>query len=225
MAKNEIKLGENVNSITIDVATADISIYPDNIEVPIVRTTGEIDVSERYNEAVIKECQSRNNGVSISVGNGITMFSSGRSSITINNCKIISGNVDNITSFSFGEASNVELIVLKKSQIQTFRVDTSAGGLTIEDLVFSRLVVKTMSGDITLNDIDLLFGKLETMSGDIDAKILESIMNYRTYLKSISGKTIQNSIETISPTLLSEKHELEVSSMSGDVNILFKGRR
>ncbi len=63
------------------------------------------------------------------------------------------------------------------------------------------------------------------MSGNIDAEILESIINYKTYLKSMSGKTIQNSIETTLPTLLSEKHELEASSMSGDVKILFKGKK
>lgn len=197
MAKNEIKLSENVNSITIDVVRADISIYPANVEVPIVRTTGEIDVKERYSEAIIKENQSKNT-------NGVTMFSSGSfqisnrfGGINIVDGKIISGNIENVTIVNPDEESNVELIVPKKPQIQTFSVDTMSGNLTIEELIFSRLVAKTMNGNITLNDIDILFGKLKTMSGDIEAKILESIMNYRTYL----------------------------NSMSGDVNILFKGKR
>lgn len=221
MAINEIKLSESVNSVIIDATTADILIYPDNVEAPIVRTTGEIDIKERDSEAVIKEKQSIINGESgIIVGGNVT-----NTCITINNSQIISGNIFNGTTVNLGEKSNIELIVPKKPQIETFRVDAKSGNLTIEELIFSKLVVKTISGNITLNDIDLLFAKLKTISGDIDAKILESIINYRTYLKSISGKTIQDSVETVSPTLLSEKHELVANSISGDVNILFKGKR
>ena len=35
----------------------------------------------------------------------------------------------------------------------------------------------------------------------------------------------KNTIETISPILLDEKHELEATSLNGDINVLFKGRR
>jgi len=223
VAINEIKLSENVNSVTIDATTADILIYPDNVESPIVRTTGEIDVRERDSEAVIKEKQSIINGCFINGGNsGVIIFGG---NITINDSQIISGNIFNGTTVNLGEKSNIELIVPKKPQIEAFSVDAKSGNLTIEELIFSRLVAKTISGNITLNDIDLLFAKLKTISGDIDAKILESIINYKTYLKSISGKTIQDSVETVSPTLLSEKHELEADSISGDVNVLFKGKR
>lgn len=218
VAINEIKLSESVNSVIIDATTADILIFPDNVEAPIVRTTGEIDIKERDSEAVIKEKQSIINGESCII-NGDNSF------ITINNSQIISGNIFNGTTVNLGEKSNIELIVPKKTQIETFMVDAKSGNLTIEELIFARLVVQTISGNITLNDIDLLFAKLKTISGDIDAKILESIINYRTYLKSISGKTIQDSVETVSPTLLSEKHELVANSISGDINILFKGKR
>ena len=89
----------------------------------------------------------------------------------------------------------------------------------------TRLIVKSMSGDITLSDINAFFTKLKTMSGDIDVEILESIINYRTMLKSMSGDTIQNSIEVMQPTMLNKKYQFEAETMSGDINILFKGKR
>lgn len=173
MLKNEIKLGKDINSIAIDVTTTNISIYSDNVKFPIVRTTGEINIKERYNEAIIEDNKSRNTmnayNVSINDGNGITIVSSGNSRVQIGgissdiiiiNGKVFPKNENNFTTFKFDESSGVELIVPKKPQIQTFNIDTKSGNLTIKDLIFSKLVAKTMSGNITLNDIDVLFGKL-----------------------------------------------------------------
>lgn len=239
MVKNEIKLEKNVNSVTIDVASADITILPDDTTFPIIRSSGEINIRERENKVIIKEKQMENtmnsNNIFISGCKGITIVSSGSSrvqigritgdNVIVNNGIVFSMSKNNDSIFSFGESSSVELIVPKKTQIKTFNIDTISGNLTIKDLILSKLVAKTKSGNITLNDIDVLFGKLKTMSGNIDAKILESIINYKIYLKSISGNTIQNSIETTLPTLLSEKHELEARTMSGNVKILFKGKK
>ena len=218
MGKNEFKLAKNITSVAVELNVSDISIYPDNVSVPIVRTAGKIDVTERYNEAVIKEMQPKVTG------------SFNHSSIFINNCVIYdcsftSGSSRNIFYGHSGEEASVELIVPKKSQIQEFRVDLKSGNLTISDLLFFKLVAKTMNGSINLHDIDLLFGRLKTMNGNIDVRILESIINYRTYLKTLNGDMHKNTIETISPILLDEKHELEATSLNGDINVLFKGRR
>lgn len=225
MAKSEIKLDKNIDSIDIDVTAADISIYSDNIKTPVIRTMGQIEVKERYGKVIIEEKDLNINNVSICQNGNGTIISNMNSWVIIINGTMFFGNKNNVISSNFGESSNVELIVPKRPQIETFKINTKSGNLSIEDLIFSSLIAKTMSGDITLNDIDMLFGNLTTMSGDIDVKILESIINYRTYLKSMSGKINQYSQETISPKLLREKHELEASSMSGDIKVLFKGKR
>ena len=228
MALKEIKLSENVDSVTIDVAVADILISSDNVNIPMVRTLGEFDVNERYNEAIVKEKVPKN---TVNM-NGITMVSHGNSiqigslqGMTIINGQVASGMKNSIINVGNAVSSSVELIVPKATKIETLSIETQAGDIRIEDLILSKLIIQTMSGAITLNDVDILFSKLKTMSGDIDAKILESIMNYRTYLKTMSGRTSQESIERFSPEMLREKRELNASTMSGDVQVIFKGKR
>lgn len=209
MSKNEIKLTENINEINIDVIGSDISIYEDKkTQLPIVRTIG--DISVHGNKVIIKENSNNTNSINFSNGNTTIILGS---NITFN------GNTFN------SESSSIEIIIPQNSKIQDIEIKTKSGDIKGKNLFFQKLVAKTMSGDITLKDIDILFTSLKTMSGDIKVEILESIINYETYLKSMSGDTIQNSIEKNTPTLLKEKYELEASSMSGDIEILFKGKR
>lgn len=233
MTERDIKLDKNVNSISIKVASTDILTYPDNVESPIIKTEGkgEIDIKTRHNEAIITEKKSsdsisiKNNRVSIGKDNNFSFCNRRVNVIIVDGEVIVNRNVGNVETYISSESSNIELIVPKKSQIQNFKIETMSGDVTIEDLILQELIVKTMSGDITLNDIDLLFAKLKTMSGDVAVKILESIMNYRTYLNSMSGTVLQESIEKASSIMLSEKHKLEATTMSGDIKVLFKGKK
>lgn len=71
MAKSEIKLDKNIDSIDIDVTAVDISIYSDNIKTPVIRTMGQIEVKERYGKVIIEEKDLNINNVSICQnGNG-----------------------------------------------------------------------------------------------------------------------------------------------------------
>lgn len=219
MEKKEVQLNEGINNIKFDVKAADIMIYSDNVKEPLVRYTGEFDIRDKNNEAIITERRG-NNSINIIQPRGNNTI---RINGNINGSIIISSGSDSSVIIN-DSASEVELIVPKKLESLSFSIDSKSGDLTIENLMLAKLIAKTISGNIELNDINMLFGKLETISGKINAKILESILNYKLFLKSLSGNTIQDSVESISPKMLSKKYQLEASSISGDIKILFKGK-
>ena len=92
-------------------------------------------------------------------------------------------------------------------------------------MILSKLMIKTLSGDMYLNDIDSLYSHLDSKSGDIDINIINSILNYEVLLKTLSGEAVQKSIETSSPIILDTKNSLEAKTLSGDIKVLFKGKK
>lgn len=233
----EIKLqGNIIRSINFELVSADTKIYTDSVLAPIIRYTGEFDVKETNLGTVIREV-SKNNGINITsfangskrnqtiIQNGSNISIINGSGVTIVNGQVISGNVNGIINIGNGEMNSVELIVPKSMEELELSINSKSGDLTIEDLIMAKLIAKTISGDITLKDIDSVFTKINTVSGDISAKILESMLNYKTYLKTVSGDRVQESIETVSPTMISQKHQFEAEAVSGDIEIIFKGKR
>lgn len=114
-------------------------------------------------------------------------------------------------------------INIKNINASTLNSDTTSGDINISDIKASKLSLDTTSGDIKLDIIDVLASRINSVSGDIRAEILESILNYNVSLSSVSGDTKQDSIERQTPIILSEKRNLDIDAVSGDIKVLFKG--
>lgn len=234
MAKKDIKLDEGIRNISFDVTASDISVYSERVDVPVVRYSDNFEVQTNGRETIIKEKgNGRNSNVivhgrgncSITIGNNV--ISSGTIIASNSGVVIINGQVygKNDGNSLNGEYSSVELVLPKYKDDYSINVQSKSGDLDIEDTILAKLIANTISGDITLKDIDTMFMKLKTVSGDIKATILESIINYRMALKTVSGYTSQDNFERVSPTILQIKHEIEAETVSGDISLTFKGKR
>lgn len=116
-------------------------------------------------------------------------------------------------------------IALKNIDVASSKLETKSGDLKVDNLKTNRLIIETMSGDIELDNIDAIAAKLKTVSGDVRTYLLESILNYKIHLSTVSGYTEQQSLETETAKILSDKRELDVTTVSGDIKVLFKGRK
>lgn len=236
--ENEISLEESIEQINVNTITSDVDIYSDNVRQPIVRYTGDFDIESNYSKATIIEKQNLEaQNIQINTGffgkiktsifgtkvtmNGGSVKVRGNT-IIVNNGSGVSINNGIVTSSTPGK---LEIVIPQRKDDLSFNIEVTNGDISIQDLILKKLYIKTTVGDITLREMDALITKLQTVSGDVDAEILESIINYQTFLKTINGSTIQRSDERISPVILSEKHELNANSVNGDIKILFKGKR
>ena len=103
--------------------------------------------------------------------------------------------------------------------------ETMSGDLMMDNLNSTNVRAKTMSGDIILKSFDAISSNIESMSGNIDVEISESMLNYKTSLKTISGDAKQSTVESDVPNILADKHKINVKTVSGDVKVLFKGKQ
>lgn len=240
MAKKEQKLNNYISGVNINTISSSIHVYSDKVKEPIVRYTGSFEIDEktkntRDKSSEVSICEKKDastrrnnasqtvvvngNGVSINIGSNISIINC--NGLQIGNGKIITNGGEIVKS----ERSSLELIVPKEISDLSFNIDSKSGSVTVEDLLLKKLYVKTLSGSITLRDLDALFARLETLSGNIDMTIIESILNYRALLKSLSGRTIQESVEKTVPEMLETKRQLEANSLSGNVKLIFKGKQ
>ena len=84
----------------------------------------------------------------------------------------------------------------------------------------------TTIGDVSIEGISPENINVDTSSGDVEIGILESIMNYETNLSSSSGNVISYSLEKTPPQILfNKKHMVDVETITGDIKVLFKGRK
>ena len=230
MERKEYRFNENTNDFRIDANVYDISVHSDNVESPILLYTGDVDVENEWHVmhdgmyAKISERQKMNiqsknfigniKGFNNVVINGNSVFvTSGR--VVINGIVVSDDNV-----------GNMELIIPeKKMETVSLEAKNISGDVRVKNLMLQRMIIESVSGDITLDDITSLYLKLKTISGDIDASIAESILNYYAKLSSISGKTTQCSVETKQPQIVYDKSTFEAETISGDIKVLFKGKK
>lgn len=236
----------DADSINVEIETIDSSdsinlinselIYSDNVR-----------VEQRDNELRIKEQNDnfskhsrRNCNTIIQSGNGFIRIQnySNRNSVIINGVNIYSSN-----SLNNSQSNRVKLVLTRKSDYRIMiknksgkveikdlkanmlNVKTMSGDLDVDNLKTDSLIMETMSGDIELDNIDAIAAKLKTVSGDVRTYLLESILNYKIHLSTVSGYTEQQSLETETAKILSDKRELDVTTVSGDIKVLFKGRK
>ena len=231
MEKKVFEIKNDIDQFNIKVTVGDILVYSDNIKTPLLRYRGEFDIKEKWNEITVTE---KTNSINYSTNNfnirGSNIIrGSGNSIINVNgvtivNGQIISGNDSTIISIN-NEPSELELIIPEDKDDLELNINSTSGDINIKKLFLTKLIIEATSGDITLNDYNAIYTRIKNISGDVKASILESIINYKTSLNSTSGDTIQNTSETESPILLSDKHHLEIKTISGDINVLFKGKR
>lgn len=219
MKKQEYKLSSDINAINIDVCDCDISIHSDNIEQPTILASGKFDIYDKNGTTEIKQKKNNTSNSIIINGNNINY-----------NSNVIICNGVKLSNYCFSSSGNdsLELIIPKKVKNLEIFIDGMSSDISIDDIIFSRLRIKTMSGDIVCRDIDLLSGNFHSMSGDIFLELLESSDRFRTDLRSMSGDIDQIFVpgsENISINISNEKRNLEANTMSGDIKVLFKGKR
>lgn len=242
----DIKLSKDISKINLDLLSSDVNVYADDIRQPMVRYQGDFDVSYNNKTAIIKENGDKNSTIiKNNIFNNIVIVNG---NVTINGQKMVnnvSGQKDVeliLPRFSFSNTKipvhnekyndiTVQInsksgdIGIKNLKLKKLIIDTLSGDVNLENMILSELMIKTLSGDMYLNDIDSLYSHLDSKSGDIDINIINSILNYEILLKTLSGEAVQKSIETSSPIILDTKNSLEAKTLSGDIKVLFKGKK
>lgn len=227
------KITDEIGIINIDANNLDVEITTSNGTESLINTDNK-DVTIDQHGELLEVKQKNNNSNYVMNGRGNSFISqSGNNNTIINNNGFVFGdnailNGINITGYNStvfsGRSSKIKLS-LKKDKKYKIMIKTKSGDITINKIITDFLNIKTMSGDITLNDIDVLIAKLNTMSGDIRAEIIESIINYRTSLNTMSGHVRQATTEKIQPIFADEDKTLIADSMSGNIDVTFKGKR
>lgn len=224
MSKNDVILKDSIVDIKVDAKSSDIMLFSDEIEEPLIKCSGHFDIIEKDGKATIIENFENNIDAStkIMLNDGSIIQSNSDISITYKRGIAV---VDSFTLSKEPITKNfIEIIMPKKSKKLNLMLETTTGNITIEKLMLSKLIIKTLSGNVNLTDIDVLLANIKTESGDVNMEILESALNYKLFLKSI-GARVQDEISDIYPSLLNEKHELILDSLTGNVNVLFKGKK
>lgn len=211
-------------------------IYGDNVRVE--QRDNELHINELYDS--FSKHNGKNCNTIIQSGNGFIRIQnySNRNSVIINGVNIYSSN-----SLNNSQSNRVKLVLTRKSDYRimiknksgkveikdlkanTLNVKTMSGDLDVDNLKTDSLIMETMSGDIKLDNIDAITAKLKTISGDVRTYLLESILNYKTHLSTVSGYAEQESLETGNAEILSDKRKLDVTTVSGDIKVFFKGRK
>ena len=230
MSKKEIKLEEKTSNISFDVTAADIKVCAEDIKTPYVEYEGDIEVNNKHNSVLITE---KNENKGIYKNNNSTIIIGGNSCV-INNGFIGGGrviingvdysNINNNNSASY-EPSKVTVYYPAKFNDMNLNINAVSSDVEITDLMLLRTFIKTVSGDITLEDINSIYTYIKTVSGDIKASLLESIINYNVSMDTVSGDTSMKTEEKATPVLLDNKNIFESNTVSGDIKVLFKGKR
>lgn len=118
--------------------------------------------------------------------------------------------------------ANIVHILIPKNQYLSFYFNIRLGNISMDNLMINRLKIMLSEGNIDLNDIDLLYGNLVNHNGDMDIKLLESLINYETFLKAKTIKNQDNEIKR--PNVLLKRHYLKCNAENGKINLLFKGK-
>lgn len=221
------ELSKDINRYNISLNGSDVVIHPANVSSPIINCCENIEISKSFTNITIKERASKSNININYIGNGLNISFNNinvRGNASILNNMTVGGKSVNIGVTESTDKRPVEIILPKETSYSSFDIHQNSGSTTIEELTFQNLNIQTNSGNILLNDVDLLLGKIKTLSGKVDVKILESMLNYIVSYKTLSGRSTQVSEETEIPFLLKEKHKLDVETLSGNIDIVFKGK-
>lgn len=183
-------LSKNFKTYKFNFNGANIKIYKDNIEKPIVKDDGSFLIVENETTAKIEQLFIKNK-----VG------------------KIV-------------YEDNIELILPKSSNNEEIIFSSSRGNINLKDLILDRLIIHHGFGDIKLENIDSPLINIDLVRGNVIAEIKESILNYTTL---VNGNCEQSTIESMDtnnvPVFLDNKHNLNIDNPSGNIKILFKGKR
>lgn len=249
--QTKMNIDPSVSVINIDVDSTNVEIEAIDSDDSINLISSEliysdnVRVEQRDNELHIKEQNDnflkhnrRNCNTIIQSGNGTIKIQNNSNSIIINGINIFSSN-----SLNNSQNNGVKLVLTRKNDYRimiknksgevkikdliatTLNVKTMSGDIEVDNLKTNKLIIETMSGDIELDNIDAVTAKLKTISGDVRTYLLESILNYKIHLSTVSGYAEQESLETETAKILADKRELDVTTVSGDIKVLFKGRK
>jgi len=234
MKKIEIKLKNNINDLNLNVLRADVLIHSGEVTEPTALISDSFSISENDNKTIIEE-----NLVGKSKIRKFKVYEGKR----ISEKYIIKKGYDDSHIID----DLIEIIFPQNYSELNLNIDGTSSNITIENLVFNKLVIDNMNGDITLTDVNFLEGKIdtmdgdvvlkdvdfldskiETMSGDVHAEIRNYMDNFIKTFYTMSGDITFEDMDNSKNHVLDknvnkEKSKLEIETMSGDIKVLFKG--
>lgn len=224
--KKEYSFNKKIIKVNIDYGT--INIYRDNICLPFIRYSESYEVEEGKNKVKVFE----NKNVSTYSHDNITINSSNcvvisSGSLTIVNGQVYNSNAEEFSNKTTDDNKEIEIILPKASQDYEFDVSISSGNLSLDDVILNRLDASISSGNIDMNDVDIMQTRLKIMSGSTHIKIAEASDNYDAEIKVFSGIVNNRSVSSVynDSNNKSVKRLLKVSLMSGNLDLLFKGKK
>ncbi len=181
----------NINSIKIDLVSADLIISKENVsDVEIdYQGNGELVVSERNRTLTIKEEFKSWNLGSVSKGKLVVK---------------IPGNLTTLETKTISGDTSINAIVFEKLVAESI-----SGKIELEDLLADDLIAKSISGRIDLENTAFREGYLKNVSGRVNAKVGE-VWEELT-IETVSGRIALDLSEGITPNI-------SFTSVSGELD-------
>lgn len=214
--------------IKVKITSGTVNIYRENISLPVLRYSDLFGVEEKKDKIKVTENHNLNtcsqDGITINSSSNCVVISSG--SLTIVNGKIYSSPDVTILNNKVDTDDELEVALPLNSNDYEFDISMNSGNIYLNDVVLKSMDASIDSGDVTMDDVDIMDTRLKLMSGNIDLKIAESSDNYDTQIKVLSGTVNKSSVAGIynESNNMPVKRLLKVSLMSGNVDLLFKGK-
>lgn len=215
--------------IKVKITSGTVNIYRENISLPVLRYSDFFGVEEKKDKIKVTEnynlntCSQR--GITINSSSRSVVISSG--TLTIVNGKIYSSPDVTVLNNKVDTDDELEVALPLESKDYEFDISMSSGNIYLNDVVLKGMDASVDSGKVTMDDVDIMNTHLKLMSGGIDLKIAESSDNYDTQIKVLSGLVNKSSVAGVCSESNNRpvKRLLKVSLMSGNVDLLFKGKK
>lgn len=138
----------------------------------------------------------------------------------------LSGNI-NLTSDTFTRCQLMTTsgdVDVENVNVSSFDVSGTSGDVVLKDIEALIIEVMCTRGDIELQNTDALNTIIRNIGGNTRVELLDSLLNYKMFLQSIGGNVVKESIDESSPMIAEQKKVLNISSVGGDIKVLYKGK-
>lgn len=245
------ELTNKINNIQIVTNCCDILIKSSAVLVPVVKYTSNFLLSYENNKAIIEEkidnsseCIKENNEIvmqSLKKANTILL----NNNVVIVNGKIVKGAICPISNL---ERANdiLEVYVPTKSAIKycvssiggdinaygihspNFKIKTICGLINLMNITSKSLCINSNSSDVYLNSVESNNININSISGSIDIEMDDNRSNYILENHTSHGNIDIDSydIDSYYDRLAHDVNKkIYVDTFSGDIDIMFRGRR
>ena len=205
------KVNDNIKKLNISTYTGDITLKTGS---------GTINIPEDYKAFIHDGCiyireevEEKEEGVKHTPTMPNTWYST--KTVIVKNGKKV---VKNQTSGT--ETVEVEL---NPDDEYELILKTDLGVVRVNSLNLKRLIINASVGDVVLKDIFSKNSFISTTIGNIEVEANDSILNCKTNLSTMLGTIKKESDEEVATK--AEESYLKATSSTGDIKVLFKGRK